>query len=155
MDRLEIKEILAQAELFKCLEGPDLLEMAGVCTVRTCGLGEYLFHQGDLGEHIYVVAEGHVCLERTMDLGKRKAKVAIAVLGKGKVFGCWSTLLGEAHHLMCSAFCQKPATLVVMEGPALRKKLAGDPRLGFCVLERLCCLLRERIRGVYGALEKI
>jgi hypothetical protein len=33
--------------------------------------------------------------------------------------------------------------------------MLGNPALGFCILERLCFFLRDRITSVYGAMEKI
>ena len=155
MDRLEIKEILAQAELFKGLEEGDIERLVDLCSEMSYTAGAYPFRQGDLGDNIYVIAEGQICLERTRDLGERSAKVVVASLGKGKVFGCWSTLLGEAHYLLCSALCSKATRILVLNGADLRKEMLGNTKLGCRVLERLCFLLRERLHGVYGAMEKI
>jgi len=33
--------------------------------------------------------------------------------------------------------------------------MLSNPALGFCILERLCFFLRDRIQSVYGAMEKI
>ncbi|MCK4787195.1 MAG: Crp/Fnr family transcriptional regulator, partial [Desulfobacteraceae bacterium] len=74
---------------------------------------------------------------------------------KGRVFGCWSTLLGEPHNLMSSATCQKPTKIVTMKGTDLRNMMLNNTDLGFKVLEKLCFLLRDRIEGAYGAMEKI
>ena len=35
-----------------------------------------LFRQGDFGEHLYVIAEGHVFLERAMDLGDTQGQAS-------------------------------------------------------------------------------
>jgi CRP-like cAMP-binding protein len=117
--------------------------------------GGYIFRQGDFGEHLYVIAEGHIFLERSMDVGTRQGSVVIGILGKGRVFGCWSTLLDEPHNLMSSATCQKPTKIVTIKGSDLRNMMLDNADLGFKILERLCFLLRDRIEGVYGALEKI
>jgi CRP-like cAMP-binding protein len=123
--------------------------------MKTYKTGEYLFRQGDFGDNLYVIAEGHVFLERDTDLGTRKGGVIIAMLGKGRAFGCWSTLLDEPHNLMSSATCQKPTKVLVMNGEDLRQMMLENSRLGFRVLERLCFLLRDRIQGAYGAMEKV
>jgi hypothetical protein len=77
------------------------------------------------------------------------------MLGRGKIFGGWSTLLNERHTLMLSAVCRKPSVLVVLKGADLRRLMTGDIRLGFAVLERLCFLLRERLQLALGAIETL
>jgi CRP/FNR family cyclic AMP-dependent transcriptional regulator len=155
MDYSEIQPILEGSEIFGGLERNDIRQIAGLCRVETYEPGEYVFRQGDFGEAIYVIGEGHIFLERSMDLGVRKGSAVFGILGKGRVFGCWSTLLGEPHHLMSSATCQKPTKVVALKGSDLRKMMTGNTALGFNVLERLCFLLRDRIQGALGAMEKI
>ena len=74
---------------------------------------------------------------------------------KGRVFGCWSTLLDDPHILMSSAVCQTPTKIVSLIGSELREMMIEDAELGFNLLERLSFLLRDRIQAAYGALEKI
>ena len=81
--------------------------------------------------------------------------MVIEALGKGKVLGCWSTLLGEPHILMSSTACQKPTTIVTINGSDLRQMMIDHSKIGFNLLERLCYLLLERIQSAYGAMEKI
>jgi len=88
-------------------------------------------------------------------VGSRRSTVAVGLLGRGKLFGGWSTLLGEPHRLMLSAICRKPSRLVLLKGAELREMMTGDIRLGFDILERLCFLLRERIEVALGAMENI
>ena len=155
MTASEIEKNLEGCEFFQGLEKDTIKKIAGLCQVEIFEPGQYVFRQGDFGEHIYVIAEGHVLLERAVDLGKGKGSVVIGILGKGRVFGCWSTLLGEPHNLMSSASCQKQTKIIVMKGVDIRKLMMENQELGFSVLERLCFLLRDRIEGAYGAMEKI
>ena len=100
MERSEIIHLLASCEFFKGLQKDDLEEMANLCTVETYGAGDHIFRQGARGDRIYIVAQGNVFLERSLDLGIRKGTASIGMLTKGKVFGCWSSLLNEEHTLM-------------------------------------------------------
>lgn len=102
-----------------------------------------------------IIAEGKVALERAVELGSRRGNVLIGLLGKGRVFGCWSTLIGEPHNLLSSALCQLPTKVLVLKGSDLREVMLQNTALGFRVLERLCFVLRDRIQAVYGAMEKI
>lgn len=155
MDRSEIEHVLASCELFKGLSKGDIEKIADLCHAKTYGAGEEVFRQGDHGECLYVIAKGYVFLDRTMQQGTRVGKVNIGILGKGRAFGCWSTILGEPHNIMSTATCHKPTEVLVIKGEDLRRMMLSRKRLGFNVLERLCFLLRDRIHGAYGALEKI
>ena len=155
MDHDEIKQILERCEFFKGLQEPYIKNIIGLCRIQNYEPGEYVFSQGDFGEYLYVIAEGHVSLERSMDLGTRKGNAVIGLLGKGRAMGCWSTLLGQPHTLMSSAVCRKPTTVVSIKGTALREIMMGNHDLGFSLMESLCFLLRDRLHGALGAMENI
>jgi len=155
MESSKIAGVLKRSEFFKGFKKKHIEQIAHLCEIETFDPGDIIFQQGDVGEHLYVIAEGHVFLERALDLGVRKGNAVIGILGKGRVLGCWSTLLGEPHKLMSSARCQRPTTVVALKGPDLRAMMLSNRELGFPVLEKLCFLLRDRIQAAYGALEKI
>ena len=155
MNREEMGQVLKSCEFFKSLGSSDISEIASLCQVKSYESGEYVFQQGDYGEHLYVIAQGYIHLERSVDLGTKKGSVLIEVLGKGRVLGCWSTLLDMPHILMASATCQKPTSIIAMKGSDLRKLMIGNTELGFNIMERLCFLLRDRVQAAYGAMEKI
>lgn len=155
MNRQEIEEALSNCELFCDLAAEDIGQLATLCEVKQFRAGEPVFRQGDLGQHLYIVLDGHVLLQRSVDLGHQKGHVAIGLLGAGRVFGCWSTLLDQPHNLMASAVCQKPTRVLAMNGKDLRRMMVDKRELGFNLLEKLCVILRDRIRSAYGAMEKI
>jgi CRP-like cAMP-binding protein len=155
MDHPKIMHLLESCEFFKELRHRDIQEITDLCRLEGYAAGEHIFRQGDFGEQIYIVAEGHVFLERSMDLGIRKGSAVIGMLGKGRVFGGWSTLLNERHILMSSAVCRKPTKVLVMKGSDLRGVMLANNELGFNVLERLCYLLRDRLMCAYEAMEGI
>jgi CRP/FNR family cyclic AMP-dependent transcriptional regulator len=155
MNRSEIEQVLEGCELFRGLDQKEIGAIAGLCQMERYEAGEAVFRQGDFGEKLYVIAQGQVFLERSTDLGGRKGSVRIGMLGKGRALGCWSTLLDDAHHLMSSAVCHRPTSLLAIQGPDLRKIMIEDKNLGFNILEKLCFVLRDRIHGAYGAMEKI
>jgi CRP-like cAMP-binding protein len=155
MNHSEIKQTLENCEFFKGLSKHDTEKIAGLCQVKNYETGEYVFRQGDFGKHLYIIAEGHIFLERSRNLGTRKGSVIIGALGKGRVFGCFSTLLGEPHILMSSALCKKASKILIIKGADLRNMMLNNKELGFNVLERLCFMLRDRIQSAYGVIEKI
>lgn len=155
MERSKIEHAIERSEFFRGLDRGYLVKIANLCQVQTYKPGEYVFCQGNSGEHLYIIADGHISLERSVDLGTRKGTAVIGVLGKGRILGCWSTLLGEPHNLMSSAICQKATVVVIIKGKDLREMMVSNSKLGFLLLERLCSLLRDRIEGAFGAMEKI
>jgi len=155
MERSEIQNALEGCELFEGLEKKGIERIAGLCRAEMYKPGEYIFRQGDFGERLYIIVEGSVFLERSIDLGRRDGSAVIGVLGKGRAFGCWSTLLDGPHNLMSSAICRKSTRVVTLNGADLRDVMLSNIELGFKVLEKICLLLRERMQGAFGAMEKI
>ena len=155
METEEIQQALSTSEFFKGFDRAQINEIAGICTARSCAAGEFLFRQGDFGEHLYVIVDGQIHLERSMDFGQRKGTVVIESLGKGRILGCWSTLLNSPHILMSSANCQRPTQVLTVKGSELHQMMTRNTEIGFNILERLCFLLRDRIQAAYGAMEKI
>jgi len=155
MEPLEIIDILENCDIFKGLGRAEVEKIATLGHIETFETGENILNQGDSCENLYVIAEGHVFLERDIDLGTRKGNAIISLLGKGRTLGCWSTLIGEADILLSSARCRRPTKVFVVKGQSLREMMLDDIKLGFNILERLCYLLRDRIHGAYGALENI
>lgn len=155
MELSEVRYAMENCELFKGLDKKSIDKLIEISKVENYQAGEYIFQQGDFGERIYIIAEGHIYLERSTNMGSRKGNAVIGMLGRGRAFGCWSTLLGESHNLMSSAICRKPTIILGVSGPELREIMIDNTELGFNVMEKLCFLLRDRIEGAYGAMEKI
>ena len=155
MEPSEIIDILENCDIFKGLARTEVERIATLGHMETYETGENILNQGDFGENLYIIAEGHVFLERDIDLGTRKGNAIIGLLGKGRALGCWSALIGEPHTLLSSARCRRPTKVFVVSGQSLREMMLDDVKLGFNVLERLCYLLRDRIQGAYGAMENI
>ena len=151
----EIQKILQRCELFQGLSKNDIESVAILCRLEKFQAGEPVYQQGDFGDRLYIIAEGQVALERSLDLGARKGSAVMGLLGAGRAFGCWSTLLDDAHNLMSSIVCRKQTRVVVIDGAALRQLMVENLQLGFNVLEKLCFMLRDRIQSAYGAMDKI
>ena len=155
MAKSDISACLQKCELFRGLTRKEVDNIASLGHLESYQAGENILSQGDFGENLYIIAEGTVVLERSIDLGTRRGSAVIGLLGKGRALGCWSALLGEPHTLMSTARCRKPTKAVVIKGLALREMMLEDLDLGFKVLERLCFILRDRIHSAFGAMENV
>lgn len=123
--------------------------------IENYGAGESIFRQGDFGRRIYLIKEGEVSLEREVDLGNSTARVTVALLGRCRLLGCHSCLLGEYGRLTETAVCQKPTQLFSAEASDLRAVLESNPQAAINLLKRLCCMLHDRLRGAYGAMDAL
>ena len=150
----DIIQVLQGSRFFRNLAEESIRKVASLCRMQTYETGESIFKQGGHGEHLYIIAEGQVHLERSMNVGNRKGRVLIDTLGNGRTLGCWSALLGERHVLMSTANCQKKTTLLVLTGRDLRRLMTENTQFGFDMMERLCFLLRDRIQAAYGAMDR-
>ena len=155
MDLSDIEAALQKSMFFKGISPHQREKIATLCTVQSYPRGDTIFTQGDLGEHLYLIVEGQVVLERSINLASRPGNVVIEQLGPNRLLGCWSTLLNEPHILLSSAVCQKATTVLAFKGQTLRGIMESDLALGFTLFEKLCFLMRSRIQHAYGALEKI
>jgi len=156
MAKSEVVAGLQGCELFAKLSEKEVSQLAVAladqCTTEAFKSGDTIFTQGEHTKSLYVVLDGQVMLQRTFYLGERTATTPVAILGKGRAMG-WTALLYGPRYSTASAVCQKPTKIISIEGDALRSLLEKEPDMGFRVMERLACMLGDRLRAVYNAAE--
>jgi len=156
MANSEIVEGLRTCELFAGLDDQEVeglaALLAGSCQLEAYQAGDTIFVQGEHSARLYVVAEGQVLLRRTFYMGDRTATTPVALLGRGRAMG-WTALLYGPRYATALAICQKPTRVISVEGTALRSVLEKEPSMGFRVMERLACMLGDRLRAAYSAME--
>lgn len=147
---------LRSCELFTMLDEEETKMLTNLlaadCEINAYEAGERIFEQGEHSARFYIITEGQVVLQRSLNIGDRTAVWPLGLLGKGRAMG-WSALLYGPRYLTASAICQKPTQVVSMEGTSLRSVLERQPGVGFKVMDRLACLLGERLRSAYNTLE--
>ena len=154
MQEQDILRVLQNSKFCHNLAPEHLSKVASLCSEMDLDAGEWVFKQGDVGEHLYIIMDGYVHLERAMTVGEREGHITIDTLGRGRTLGCWSALLGEPHVLMSGAICDKPSRLLKIKGTDMRSMMTADIQFGFDLMERLCFLLRDRIQAAYGAMDR-
>ena len=152
----EIIEGLRSCELFALLSQEEVraltTTLATACEMKAYQAGERIFEQGEHSARLYVIIDGQVLLQRSVNIGERAATWPLGLLGKGRAMG-WSSVLYGPRSASASAICQKPTRVVSIEGPSLRSVLEKQPEIGFRVMERLACMLGERLRTAYNTME--
>ena len=154
----EIIEGLRNCELFALLNEEEIealgKSLVGVSEIKAYEAGDYIFEQGEYTARIYIIVEGQVLLQRSVNINikDRTAVWPLGMLGKGRFMG-WSALLYGPRHVTASAICQKPTRVITIEGSTLRSELEKAPALGLKIMDRLACVLGERLRTSYNTME--
>ena len=152
----EIIEGLRTCELFALLNEEEIqmltTSLATACEVEAYEAGDRIFEQGEHSAKLYVITDGQVLLQRSRNIGERTAMWPLGLLGKGRAMG-WSALLYGPRYVTASAICQKPTRVISIDGTSLRSELERQPGIGFRVMDRLACMLGERLRAAYNTME--
>ncbi len=152
----EMIEGLKNCELFTLLSEEEIkmltTSLATACKIEAYEAGDSIFEQGEHSARLYIIIDGHVLLQRSLNIGDRTAMWPLGLLGKGRAMG-WSALLYGSRYVTASAICQKPTRVISIEGTSLRTVLEKQPGIGFRVMDRLACMLGERLRAAYNTLE--
>ncbi|MDH5491560.1 MAG: cation:proton antiporter [Myxococcales bacterium] len=104
-DRVELPEtaeLCRETPLFAGLDEETIQELAEMTKEEAYGVGDYLFHAGDRGEAMYILARGsvHVLAE---DPEEGEAPEILAVLGGGEILGEMALLTGERRNASARA----------------------------------------------------
>jgi len=152
----EIIEGLRTSELFALLNQEEIqmltASLATECEIEAYETGETIFEQGGHSAKLYIIIEGQVLLERSLNIGDKTSRWPLGLLGKGRAMG-WSALLYGPRYVTASAICQKPTRVISIEGTSLRSVLEKEPGVGFRVMDRLACMLGDRLRAAYNTME--
>ncbi|MFQ5602567.1 MAG: mechanosensitive ion channel family protein [bacterium] len=87
------KELLRRTELFKHLNGSELIELAGNMIHRNFAKGESIIQQGDEGDSMFVLSEG--LLHAFINTNSKKPSLKVGQITPGEFFGEMSLLTGE------------------------------------------------------------
>jgi CRP-like cAMP-binding protein len=92
-DRVKYQD-LRDASLFKGVSDEALIELATHCQYMELMAGEFLFHQGDPGDALYILHDGQVHIVRRYPSGE---EVVLATEGPYYAIGDLSMLSGQAR----------------------------------------------------------
>jgi CRP-like cAMP-binding protein len=105
--------------------------------------GDYLFRQGELAGHFYILNEGRV------RLSVGKGLLAYTASAPGDIMG-WSSL-AENPTYSATAECRTPVKVLKLEKRSLDKILAQDCPSGMAFFKNLAALMGRRLVSSYQA----
>src|SRR5919202_1453896 len=130
-------DALHKIPILSSLQDDVLAGLAGGAPERHFRAGEFIFHDGDAGDWMYVIQEGQVEIIKPVD-GR---DVLLAELGAGEFFGEMALL--EESPRMASARAATDVTLVEFSKEDLLQVVSGQPQLIYEAARVLSSRLRE------------
>lgn len=132
-----VASTLASSSLLSCLSRETLSQLGAAAQRHRYERGQIIFHQGDPGETLHVLAHGRV---KVTYMGESGSQAVLAILGPGDCFGELSLLDGEPRSATVEA-------LEDIETVALwRKEFIQVLRTNEGALDQLLKLLARRLR---------
>ncbi len=126
------------------LSGAELVTLANFSNVKRFPGGQFLFHEGDAGDEMYVILEGKVMISKLIPGGGEEA---LAILGRGDFFGEMALIDGEPRSADAKAF-QGPVTAIAFDDETLKEVLAMESRSALDFMKLLCRLICKRLREI-------
>jgi signal transduction histidine kinase len=147
-------ETLRQYELFDAFTDAELEEVTKLCHEASYAEGDRVLIEGQPAERLFIVVEGKLSLEKTLQLGRgaRTRLATMGYVGPGKTAG-WSTLVAP-HVYTSTAVCVEPTQLVVFDGPGLRHLMEQNPRIGHKLMNLVAVLIQTRYQNATGTLSR-
>lgn len=137
-DDKAILQLLATTDLFKVLGAADLAACAAKFRVIRFTKGEILFGRGDVGTHLYLVAEGQVRLAVATSEGR---ELSFQIAAVGDLIGEIAVLDGGPRSAEAAALTS--VTTYALERAVFRELWSTHPSISSAVISFLCWRLRD------------
>ncbi len=131
-------DVLRQAPLFSALDDEATAALRSSLGTVKLRRGEVLFHEGDSGDKLYIVADGKVKLGRTSADGRENL---LAILGPGQMFGELS--LFDPGPRSATVTAVTDTSFFSLSHDDLLKWLDGRPIVARGLLSQLAARLRK------------
>ena len=131
-------DVLASTPLFSALDVHGAEALRSSLSEMTVSKGQELFHEGEPGEHLYLILDGKVKLGHGAPDGRESL---MAVLGPGEMFGELS--LFDPGLRASTATALTDAIVLALGNDQLMPLLEGRPAVAAALLQALARRLRR------------
>jgi CRP-like cAMP-binding protein len=135
------RTLFAHSGIFKDLDDDEMEAVGEICEVVELKVGEYVFHEGDEGDRLYIIERGEVRISRNI---AGAGEEAITVLRRGACFGEMSVL--DYSSRSADAIAHSRCALLTIARDDFKELLESDRELAYKVLWSVVGLLCERLR---------
>jgi CRP-like cAMP-binding protein len=134
-------EILRKVALFEGLTSTQLRKLAAALTPREVKVGVHIFHEGDPGTSMFIIADGKVRISKMVPgIGEE----ALAILEPGQYFGEMSLI--EDGPRSADAIAHTSGRLYELSRDRLDQVMFTDKELGTVLLWTFVRTLSARLR---------
>jgi len=130
--------MLATTPLFRVLSNEGITATAAAGLSRTYSAGQIICHQGDLGDHLYVVLDG---LAKVVFTSERGDEMVLNILGPGEIFGELALLDGSPRS--ASVVTLQPTSVFILARNRLLELMRHNPGLADEFLKSIGRLVRK------------
>jgi CRP/FNR family transcriptional regulator, cyclic AMP receptor protein len=142
-----VAELLKKVAIFKDLDSEELAQVAEVCKEEKFVSGEYIFHEGEHGNRLYLIVEGEVRISRDVP---GSGEEALAILKAGALFGEMAVF--DRSERSTHAISNGGTTALTITRPDFEMLLDFDRELAHKVLWACVRLLSTRLRSTNDSL---
>ncbi len=98
----------------------------------TADEGKFIFHEGDVGDKMYIIREGNIKISKTVD-GK---EITLAVLSKGDFFGEMALVNKVSRTANASATCT--TILLALNRESFMQLVQQNAKIALSIIVKLC-----------------
>jgi CRP-like cAMP-binding protein len=117
---------LREVRLFKDIETPELTALGLSLRERSLRRGQVLFHEGEMGEEMFVVVRGSIVISKPV---KERVEQVLARMGPGDFFGEMS--LFDRSPRSATVQADSDVALLALDREALSRLTDLSPRAAF------------------------
>src|SRR3954468_10351121 len=140
-------ELLKNVSIFKDLDDDELAQLAGACKEEKFVSGEYIFHEGEHGNRLYLIVDGGVRISRDVP---GSGEEALAVLKPGALFGEMAVF--DRSERSTHAISNGGTTVLTISRADFDMLLDLNRELAYKVLWACVRLLSSRLRSTNDSL---
>ena len=134
----DLSDILLHHPLFSALPGRVITDLTHQFSTRKYSKGQYVFHQDDIANCLFVVVTGEVSIE-TLNMDGKVTK--ISQLNRGDIFGEFSLIDGRARS--ASAVVARSSYLATLNRAQFYELIETYPSFSKSLMEILVNRLRQ------------
>jgi CRP-like cAMP-binding protein len=131
-------DVVRKAPLFAALDDEDAEHLIASMSRSLMERGDILFHEGDQGDRLYVIAEGKIKLGRRSPDGRENL---LAILGPGEMFGELSLFDPGPRTATATAIAE--TQILALDNEQLTTYLEARPGVAVTLLAALARRLRR------------
>lgn len=142
-EKSDLEEVLSSMPPFKNLTSKDYKLLLSIFHNRIYSSNEYIFFQGDPGIGLYIIQEGEVIIERTIN---ENIKLELARFTRSDFFGELALLDEDTRS--ASAIAVKDTKIAVIFKPDLDEFIEKYPKKGVKIIQGISQIIATRLRNV-------